>query len=523
MEVFVFPTTTTIITFVLTVLLAVIPWHLFNNFWLKPKRFEKLLKAQGLQGEPYKLPFFVDNSKQNYMLRLQHEDRSKSIGLSKEAAPSIFSPFHQTLHKYGNNSFLWEGTIPRVIITDPDQIKDVFNKIEDFPKQKLRPIALYLSVGIVHHEGEKWATHRKIVNPAFHIEKLKGMLPAFSHSCNEMISKWNGLLSSDGTCEVDVWPFLQNLTCDVISRTAFGSSYAEGTKLFQLLKKQGVLLMKELQTNTPLWPLPTTNERMMKEIERDIRDLLEGIIRKREKELRNGETTNDDLLGILLQSNHAENQGHRNSKSIGMTTQEVIDECKLFYLAGQETTSSLLVWTVVLLGRYPEWQERARQEVLQVFGNQNPNFEGLSQLKIVTMILYEVLRLYPPIIGLVRALRKDLKLGKLLLPGGTQVSLPVHLIHQDQDLWGDDAKKFNPERFSEGIAKATKGQVSYIPFGWGPRICLGQNFALLEAKIAISLLLQNFSFELSPNYVHVPITVLTLQPKNGASIILHKL
>ena len=79
------------------------------------------------------------------------------------------------------------------------------------------------------------------------------MLPAFSHSCNEMISKWKELLSSDGTCEVDVWPFLQNFTCDVISRTAFGSSYAEGTKLFQLLKKQGFLLITGRHTNNPLW------------------------------------------------------------------------------------------------------------------------------------------------------------------------------------------------------------------------------------------------------------------------------
>ncbi|AET02541.2 cytochrome P450 family 72 protein [Medicago truncatula] len=507
MEVFVFPTGTTIIISVLSVLLAVIPWYLLNKLWLKPKRFEKLLKAQGFQGEPYNLSVFKDKSRQNYMLKLQQEDKSKSIGLSKEAAPSIFTPIHQTVHKYGKNSFLWEGTIPRVIITDPDQIKDVFNKIDDFPKPKLRSIAKYLNVGILDHEGKKWAKHRKIANPAFHLEKLKVMLPAFSHSCNEMISKWKGLLSSDGTCEIDVWPSLQNFTCDVISRTAFGSSYAEGTKLFQLLKKQGFLLMTGRHTNNPLWGLlATTTKTKMKEIDREIHDSLEGIIEKREKALKNGETTNDDLLGILLQSNHAEKQGHGNSKNIGMTTQDVIDECKLFYLAG-----------------YPEWQARAREEVLQVFGNQNPNNEGLSQLKIVTMILYEVLRLFPPLIYFNRALRKDLKLGNLLLPEGTQISLPILLIHQDHDLWGDDAKEFKPERFAEGIAKATKGQVSYFPFGWGPRICLGQNFALLEAKIAVSLLLQNFSFELSPNYVHVPTTVLTLQPKNGASIILHKL
>lgn len=101
MEVFMFPTGTTIIISVLSVLLAVIPWYLLNKLWLKPKRFEKLLKAQGFQGEPYNLSVFKDKSKQNYMLKLQQENKSKSIGLSKEAAPSIFTHVHQTVHKYG--------------------------------------------------------------------------------------------------------------------------------------------------------------------------------------------------------------------------------------------------------------------------------------------------------------------------------------------------------------------------------------------------------------------------------------
>ncbi|XP_058761652.1 11-oxo-beta-amyrin 30-oxidase-like [Vicia villosa] len=516
------PSTTMMMVF-LSVTLAVIPWYLLNKLWFKPKKFEQLLISQGLHGDPYNLSLF-DNSKQNYMMKMQHEAKSKSIGLFKEPAPSIFSLVHQTVHKYGKNSFLWEGTTPKVVITDPEQIKQVFNIIEDFPKPKLSPLAKYLSNGLIQHEGDKWAKHRKIINPAFHIEKLKGMLPAFSHSCEEMISKWKELLSSDGTCEIDVWPFLQNLTRDVISRTAFGSSYDEGTKIFELLKRQGFLLMTTRYANNPLWwLLPTTTKRRMKEIDRDISVSLAGIIEKRVKSLKNGETANDDLLGILLQSNQAENQEHGNSKSIGMTTEEVIDECKLFYHAGQETTSVLLVWTMVLLGRYPEWQARAREEVLQVFGNRKPNFGGLSQLKIVTMILYEVLRLYPPAVYFNRAIQKDLKLGNLFLSKGTQVSLPILLIHQDHDTWGDDSKEFKPERFAEGIAKATKGRVCYFPFGWGPRTCIGQNFSLLEAKIVISLLLQNFSFELSPTYVHAPTTVLTLQPKLGATIILHKL
>ncbi|KAF9610050.1 hypothetical protein IFM89_019778 [Coptis chinensis] len=102
------------------------------------------------------------------------------------------------------------------------------------------------------------------------------------------------------------------------------------------------------------------------------------------------------------------------------------------------------------------------------------------------MILYEVLRLYPPAVLLTRATYKEMKVGEVLLPAGVELSLPTLLVHHDHELWGEDAEEFNPERFSGGISKATKNKVSFFPFGWGPRICIGQTFALIEAKLAFS-------------------------------------
>jgi len=123
----------------------------------------------------------------------------------------------------------------------------------------------------------------------------------------------------------------------------------------------------------------------LKEINRDIIASLNDIINKREKEIKAGEATKNDLLGILLESNHKEIEDNNNNKNVGMNLDDVIKECKLFYLAGEETTSVLLVWTIVLLSGHPNWQARAREEVLQVFGNKEPDFEGLSHLKIVSI------------------------------------------------------------------------------------------------------------------------------------------
>lgn len=137
--------------------------------------------------------------------------------------------------------------------------------------------------------------------------------------------------------------------------------------------------------------LPTATNRRMNAIEREIRSLVRGIISKKEKAMRAAEATNDDLLGQLLESNMREIKNRKGNKNVGMSINDVIEECKLFYLAGQETTSALLTWAVLLLSIHIEWQERAREEVLHVFGRNKPDMEGLNRLKIVSQNLTDSL------------------------------------------------------------------------------------------------------------------------------------
>ncbi|OIW05528.1 hypothetical protein TanjilG_23314 [Lupinus angustifolius] len=496
-------------------------WKALNWVWVRPKRIEKRLKQQGLKGNSYR-PLVGDIRD---MVKMIKEAKSKPMDPhSNDIAPRVLPFVVHTIAKYGKNSFMWLGPRPRLFIMDPDRIKEITNRVYEFQKPETSPLFKLLASGFANYDGDKWAKHRKIVSPAFNVEKMKVLVPIFTECFDELVKKWKSLLSSssDESCELDVWPFIQNVSSDVLARAGFGSSFEEGKRVFELQREMLTLTMTLFKfAFIPGYRfLPTYTNRRMKAIDLEIRTALMSIINRRLKAIKAGEPTNNDLLGILLESNYKESE---KTKGGGMSLREVVEEVKLFYLAGQEANAELLVWTMLLLSKHHDWQAKAREEVFKVFGNEKPDYDKLGQLKIVSMILQESLRLYPPVIMLSRYLRKDAKLGDLTIPAGVELIVPVSMLHQEKEFWGDDARDFKPERFSEGVSKATNGKVSYLPFGWGPRLCIGQNFGLLEAKIALSIILQHFSFDLSPSYSHAPSFIITLQPEHGAHLILRKL
>ncbi|XP_027074355.1 cytochrome P450 CYP72A616 [Coffea arabica] len=498
----------------------------FYSIWWKPKWLERRLKQQGIRGNPYKL---LIGDMKDFMKQIT-EAWSKPMSLSHQIAPRV-DPFTlNTAQKYGKVSLCWAGTTPRLNIMDPDIIKEVLaNKQGHFgiTPLALNPLILILTEGLTLLEGETWATHRRIMTPAFNSEKLKGMVSIFAESCVLLVEKWKKSIALGGTCEIDVWPEFQDLTGDIISRTAFGSNFDEGNQILKLQRELQGLVVEAMQSLyiPGLRFIPTRKNRRRKSLDKNITSMLRSLIERKETLMRTGQTNTDDLLGLLLQSNDENSlqSSPQNKNGNKMTIKEIIEECKQFYIAGQETTSSLLTWTMIILAMHPEWQEQAREEVLALCGKQHPDAKTISQLKTVTMILHEVLRLYPPAIALYKHTYQETKIGNLSLPAGVDLTLPLLLIHHDPELWGSDAEEFKPERFSEGLSKASKNQLAFFPFGWGPKTCIGQNFALMEAKIALSIILQNFSFELSPSYTHAPNTVMTLQPQHGAPIILKEI
>ncbi|KAJ1284416.1 hypothetical protein BS78_03G202600 [Paspalum vaginatum] len=491
--------------------------RLLDQLWWQPRRLERALRAQGIRGTPYR---FLTGDLREYG-RLAREAWSKPLPLGCHDIARRVTPFvYDLVQEHGKTSLSWFGPSPKVTIVDPELSRDVLaNKFGHFEKLKFPALSKMLGHGVASHEGEKWVKHRRILTPAFHLEKLKRMLPAFSACCEDLVSRWSASLGSDGSLELDVWPELQNLTGDVISRTAFSSSYQEGRRIFQLQAEQAELVMTNIQKiMIPGYMcLPTKRIRKMRRNNKEVESILRDIIGKRMQAMKEGESTKDDLLGLLLESNmrHTDENGH---SSEGMTTEDVIEECKVFYFAGMETTSVLLTWTMVVLSMHPEWQHRAREEVLSLFGKTKPEYDGLSRLKTVTMILYEVLRLYPPAVSFIRKTYKEMEVGGITYPAGVILELPVLFIHHDPDTWGGDAHEFRPDRFSEGISRASNDAGAFFPFGWGPRICIGQNFALLEAKMALCMILQRFEFELAPSYTHAPHTVITLHPMHGAQV-----
>nr|XP_043637520.1 cytochrome P450 734A1 [Erigeron canadensis] len=485
---------------------------LFKTIWI-PLRIQHHFRRQGITGPNYR-PIFGNSAGTRRKMIAQAES-SRSNSFSHDIVVQKVMPHYYNWSKvYGNTFLYWFGSKARLAVSDPEMIKEILlNKSGSFGKNRFNPLAKVLfGEGLVGLEGEKWVVHRRITSQAFNMERVKEWVPEIVDSTRSMMTKWDAKTGgrNHSEFEVDVHKEFHNLSADIISRTAFGSNLIEGKQIFELQEQQSVIVLQALRNvYIPGFKyIPTKKNRLLWKLEKETTELIRKLINKNEKKMQNPNT----LLASLMSPY---------KKDDILNLKEIVNECKTFYFAGKETTANLLTWVFLLLGLHQEWQDKAREEVVRVCGhNVFPNAETLPSLKIVSMILSETLRLYPPAVMMMRQTMKNVKLGgRLDIPAGTQLYLAMTAVHHDTKIWGQDANEFNPMRFAE----PRDHLASFFPFGLGSRVCVGQNLALVEAKIVLAMIIRRYSFAVSPTYVHAPMQSITLQPQYGAQIILTRI
>uniref|UniRef100_A0ACD5ZQM3 Uncharacterized protein n=1 Tax=Avena sativa TaxID=4498 RepID=A0ACD5ZQM3_AVESA len=486
----------------------------------RPYAVTKAFRRQGIRGPAYR--FFVGNNEESKAMRVATANDVLDIR-SHDIIARVLPEYQAWTASYGKVFLSWTGYTPALCVGDHDMVRQILsNKTGLYNKTDPGPnILALLGNGLVFADGDHWTRHRRVVHPAFTMDKLKVMARTMAECAGEVVGAWEAraAAASGGVARVeDVGQQFVELTADVISHTAFGSSYREGKEVFVAQRELQYIAFSTINNvRVPgLEYVPTKTNVRRWQLNKKVRSTLMAIIDERQAAAKAAKGYGNDLLGLMLEAN----AGSEGQKAI-MSMDEIIDECKTFFFAGHDTTSHLLTWAVFLLGTHPEWQRKLREEVLRECGGAGAplNGDALNKLKLATMVLYETLRLYGAVIMIARKATADTELGGVKIPKGTITMIPIAMMQRNEEVWGADAGEFKPERFRDGVGRAAKHPSAMLAFSAGPRSCIGQDFAMLEAKATLATILRRFEFEVAPEYVHAPADFLTLQPKCGLPIL----
>ncbi|OAY23979.1 cytochrome P450 714C2 isoform X2 [Manihot esculenta] len=500
--------------FLVIVFLGVVV-RLYNGLVAKPNRLRSMLKKQGINGPP---PTFLLGNIREIMKSLSSIEKNNDPPLTHNCAALTFPFFEQWFKEYGQVFVYSLGNLQIVNLHQPELVKEFTTCVSlDLGKTSLQldDLGPLLGQGIVASNGAFWSHQRKIIAPELYMEKIKGMVNLITESANALLNSWKSMIERDGgMADIKVDEGLGSFSADVISRACFGSNYYKGEKIFLKLKDLlKASSKKDLAVGIPgMRYLPTKSNREAWALEKEIRNLILKVVKERQEA-----ADEKDLLQMIL-------EGAKNSNlSREETDRFIVDNCKNVYMAGWETTTVSASWCLMLLAINQEWQDRVRAEVLEICGGSMLDSDMIRKMKLLNAVIHETLRLYPPVPVIAREALKDMKLGNINVPKGVNIWTTVLLLHTDPEIWGSDSYKFNPERFANGIAGVCKYPFFYMPFGVGPRVCLGQNLAIVELKIVLALILSNFSFTISPRYVHSPIFNLVIKPEHGVNLWVKKL
>jgi cytochrome P450 len=395
------------------------------------------------------------------------------------------------------------GRTPIVWITAPALVKQVLlDEREKFLKlAQIRLLSPLLGKGILTSEGADWKWQRQASAPMFRPQELAGFVPSFVRAARNVIERWRARPGAVQPVDRD----MTEATFEVISATLLPSGDARmpqaierSTGLFQRSGAWGQLFAV---ANLPQW-LPQPGRRSMARAIATLRSAVKALIAER----RAGAAGKDDLLHRLMQARDPDS-------GQSMNDEQLVDNLLTFYLAGHETTAKALTWTLYLLARSPEWARRLAEEIARVTGGAEVDAGHVEQLVLTQQVLKESMRLYPPVPLMTRQAVADTCLGEHPIRAGTSVVMPIYAIHRHARRW-EDPDAFDPARFAPE-REAAIPRYQYMPFGAGPRICIGMGFAMLEAAAMLATLLRHASFSPVAGREPVPVARVTLIPGGG--------
>lgn len=413
-----------------------------------------------------------------------------------------FTPKYEGLFEVTSLFFKVSTDFKRMmIVSDPDMAKHILqennrNYRKSFGYEVLR---LLLGNGLVTSEGDFWRTQRRLMQPAFHRDRLAAFSKIMTDECTVLINKWKAL--PDKTV-VNLSHDLMEMTLAIICKAMFSTDVAEAVEVvnreFNVANEKLVHRMMQ-PFRIPLW-VPTPGNMRESYAYSELKKIVNTVIAKRRKSTERY----DDLMAMLMEMKD-EDTGEM------MSDEQIRDEVVTIFLAGHETTSVALTWLFHCLDENPEAEAKLLHEEKAVLNGRTPLLEDLRQLEYTRMVIEEAMRMYPPVWAVGRHTLEDDVLGGYLLPKGTNCLISIHSIHHNPKYW-PEPEKFIPERFTKQNSK-DRHRFIYFPFGGGPRLCIGNNFALMEMQLAVPMIVQHFKLHKPKGFKFELDPLITMRPK----------
>jgi cytochrome P450 len=361
-----------------------------------------------------------------------------------------------------------------------------------------RGIKLVVGEGLLTSEGEHWRRQRKVTQPEFHRDRLAGFGKTMVDDTLRTVESWSKRVGKT----VDVHEEMLSLTFRIVGHTLFSVELDDDADRIGVAVTEAIHYANDYVASLvrmPSWVPTPANARFKKALA-----VLDDIVQRIIDAHRRGEPK-DDALSMLMSARDEETKD-------AMSDRQLRDEILTIVLAGHETTANLLAWTLFLLSKHPDVERRLHREVVEVVGNRAPTLADLPKLTFTTDVLEESMRLYPPAWSFERQAIEDDVVGGYTVKTGTIVALSPDVLHRHPRYWdnqGVDPDRFSPER------SAGRPRYAYLPFGAGPRTCIGNGFAMMESQLLLATLVQKHRLVLVSGAPVEPEPMVTLRPKGG--------